>query len=115
MAQQLWVNVYDVVQRYGGPEEGGWYYDTGTPEWSETGLCHCPLDKTLHSHYCPIHHLLIEAREWVAGFKPGYIETFINGDPDEPEHQGEAVHRDRFITVETHRGRAYPEHRPHYE
>lgn len=25
----VWVNVYEVNRRYGGPEEGGWYYDTG--------------------------------------------------------------------------------------
>lgn len=27
----VWVNVYDVAQAYGGPEEGGWWFDTGTP------------------------------------------------------------------------------------
>lgn len=25
------VNVYDADRAYGGPEEGGWYYDTGEP------------------------------------------------------------------------------------
>jgi hypothetical protein len=24
-----WVNVYSVNRLYGGPEEGGWWYDTG--------------------------------------------------------------------------------------
>ena len=27
----LYVNVYHVSQLYGGPEEGGWYYDAGEP------------------------------------------------------------------------------------
>ena len=27
----LYVNVYNVYQAYGGPEEGGWYYDIGEP------------------------------------------------------------------------------------
>lgn len=26
-----YVNIYDVGRAYGGPEEGGWYYDYGTP------------------------------------------------------------------------------------
>jgi hypothetical protein len=124
--KKLWVNVYDVVQRYGGPEEGGWFYNEGIPEWSVTGLCHCPWeigddeyhlheDEIAHSDHCPIHHLIIEAKAWVAGFKPGYLETFINGDPDEPEYRGEAVHRDKSIQIEEQTGRAYPEYRPHYE
>jgi hypothetical protein len=25
------INVYEMEQAYGGPEEGGWYYPTGTP------------------------------------------------------------------------------------
>jgi len=25
--EKLYVNVYHVTRRYGGPEEGGWYYD----------------------------------------------------------------------------------------
>lgn len=25
----LYVNVYEVDRRYGGPEEGGWWYDVG--------------------------------------------------------------------------------------
>jgi hypothetical protein len=27
----LYINVYLVSQLYGGPEEGGWYYDAGEP------------------------------------------------------------------------------------
>jgi hypothetical protein len=25
----VWVNIYEVDRAYGGPEEGGWYFDTG--------------------------------------------------------------------------------------
>lgn len=28
---ELWVNVYAVTRHYGGPEEGGWWYDQQTP------------------------------------------------------------------------------------
>lgn len=27
----LYVNVYEVGRAYGGPEEGGWWFDTGSP------------------------------------------------------------------------------------
>lgn len=29
-----WVTVYEVVQYYGGPEEGGWWYHIDRPEYS---------------------------------------------------------------------------------
>lgn len=28
---RVWVNAYAVSRHYGGPEEGGWYYDAGSP------------------------------------------------------------------------------------
>tara|TARA_R110000765_G_scaffold236838_1_gene339663 strand:+ start:541 stop:1044 length:504 start_codon:yes stop_codon:yes gene_type:complete len=31
-----YVNVYQIQRAYGGPEEGGWWYDEGTPIESET-------------------------------------------------------------------------------
>ena len=27
----MFVNVYEVSREYGGPEEGGWWFDTGQP------------------------------------------------------------------------------------
>jgi hypothetical protein len=27
----IYLNVYDIGRVYGGPEEGGWWYDTGIP------------------------------------------------------------------------------------
>ena len=38
---QLWVNAYEVEQRFGGHEEGGWFFDVGTPIYSQQALCHC--------------------------------------------------------------------------
>ena len=109
-----WVNVYDVVQYYGGAEEGGWYYDVGIPEWSHQGLCSCPPGEA-HRGVCPIFHLLVEAKTWIAGFKPGYLESFTSGDPEEPEHRGEAVHGRKEIKVEEQTGHAYPEEQPIWE
>lgn len=30
LVKETYVNVYEVDMAYGGPEEGGWYFDTGT-------------------------------------------------------------------------------------
>ena len=30
-APDTFVNVYEVTRHYGGPEEGGWWYNRGTP------------------------------------------------------------------------------------
>lgn len=27
----IYVNVYEISRNYGGPEEGGWYFDAGVP------------------------------------------------------------------------------------
>lgn len=26
-SKKVWINVYEITRAYGGPEEGGWYYD----------------------------------------------------------------------------------------
>ena len=119
MPVQLWVNVYDVIQHYGGAEEGGWFYDVGIPEWSAQGLCHCHGgDEDSHNSICPIHHLVNEAKVFIAGFKPGYLQSFIDQgkiDREEPEYRGEAIHGRKEIRVEGQTGHAFPESPPHYE
>lgn len=42
-----YVNVYLVQQAYGGPEEGGWWYDWGQPHVSIPEECPGGLDATL--------------------------------------------------------------------
>ena len=114
MVVQYWVTVYDCVQRFGGSEEGGWYYWTGIPEWSQSGWCHCEDDGE-HASHCPISHFLNEARIWIAGFKPGYLDSFLSGDTEESEYRGEGIYGDKEIRIETHTGHAFPDHPPHYE
>jgi len=33
--KNIYVNVYEITRCYGGPEEGGWWYDTGVTLISE--------------------------------------------------------------------------------
>jgi hypothetical protein len=122
MSKLIWVNVYDVIQHYGGAEEGGWFYDVGVPEWSQQGMCHCEaLDAQAwantgeHFTHCPIHHLWAEAKTWIEGFKPGYLDSFISKDSEELEYRGEAIHGRKEIREENSPAHAYPEHPPHYE
>lgn len=43
MAEGQYINVYFVERVFGGPEEGGWYYETGrlqsTVPFSDAALC----------------------------------------------------------------------------
>lgn len=123
--RQLYVNVYSVGKAYGGPEEGGWYFNTGTPVTS-------------------IKVELTEA-EWEAA--RDLFEFFFGDDPDEWDHDKwseylrmverqraeklreelEAIYPrsgkassvlgglDYDVVFEDHFARAYPESRPYYE
>lgn len=39
MAKVLYANAYHTDRLYGGPEEGGWYYDVGSPVMSLPFIC----------------------------------------------------------------------------
>ena len=41
--RNLWINVYRVERAYGGPEEGGWWYDQKTFRVGEEVQCECDL------------------------------------------------------------------------
>jgi len=44
ISPRRWVSAYEVTRHYGGPEEGGWYYDAGTP------LASIPVDTEGEAH-----------------------------------------------------------------
>lgn len=111
---QLWVNAYEISQRFGGHEEGGWFFDVGTPIWSQQALCFCP-EMYVHANTCPITHLLVEANTFVRKLETGWDRTFISRDPEEPEHRGERVYGKVAVRIETSCAKAYPDVYPHYE
>ena len=112
---QLWVNVYEVSQMFGGPEEGGWFFDVGIPAWSQQALCGCHELAEGHDDTCPIHHLIVEAQKFIQGLEEGWDTQFISRDADEPEHRGERVYGKQELRVEEATGHAYPDVWPHYE
>jgi len=87
----LYVNVYSVSRHYGGPEEGGWWFDAGKvvashPSWS-----------------------LDQARVLQDALRESY-----------PPSQGAGRYsvfggEDIVVTIEDEPARAWPETRPHYE
>jgi len=115
---QLWVNAYEVSQRFGGHEEGGWFFDEGIPIYSQQALCHCEEythTNSGHSVFCPITHLLVDANAFVQRVTTGWDSTFISRDSEEPEHRGERVYGKAEVRIETSCAKAYPEEYPHYE
>lgn len=81
-----YMNFYATDQVYGGPEEGGWYYEAGTPLASIP----VPID-TLQDEIDKSYHILCNNLGYVMG-SPGH--SFV---------------------VEADYGWPYPQERPHYE
>lgn len=86
------VNVYEVDRAYGGPEEGGWYYDTG---------------RLITSRQVPAESAYTTRDELVQkypkgeGRKASWSVLYCGGD--------------YRVYVEDHPGADFPEHTPHYE
>ena len=128
--RQVFVNVYSTESRYGGAEEGGWYYTCGTPVVSKATTCFkCNTcgdvnSKYGHSEFCPAGHwesilsaIYSNKSEYANSYTHdangvNYLDTM-----DVPtEFAGEVVTSGSYeIRVEDHPGEAWPEYRPHYE
>ena len=90
---QLYVNAYGVVLAFGGPEEGGWWYDAGDP------LASVPVANREQA---------IEALRTLHG---KLAEQYA---PDN-RWQSSGSTPDLSLCVEDHFAQPYPAERPHYE
>ena len=125
----LYVNVYDIAQAYGGPEEGGWWFDTGVP------VASIPVELTdeertdLHDDYMKEHghsqawevdpwkykdwmDQALEDKAWA--IRDEWKERY----PFEmSQYTSVLSHRyDNYqVVIEDHFARPYPEERPRYE
>lgn len=83
------VNVYEIDRRCGGPEEGGWWYDTGEP---------------VKSIICTTHEEAEEVREMLRTeyVRSGKRYSVLGGE-------------DYDVFIEPHPAKAWPEGRPRYE
>lgn len=92
MKKKIYVNVYLVNLAYGGPEEGGWYYDEGKP---------------IHSLPAKNIRRALRTKSRLArrfdNLRPLQRRSNVNGGPD------------LEIFLEDHPARYFPERRPRYE
>jgi len=95
-----YVNVYERGQRYGGPEEGGWWYDTGCFVPEKSGLLTDVTEKEAHQ----------AARDLWSDLDEEAIEDNLP-----PVHS--VMYRGGRYTVraEEQPGRDFPAETPHYE
>lgn len=94
--QNFFVNVYKVSREYGGPEEGGWYYDAGTP-----------FNKVGNS-------FTFATKEAAEEFKADLVKQF---EPMQPRRNRNSVigGPDIEVYIEDHKAEAFPAEKPHYE
>ena len=83
------VTVYEYWREYGGPEEGGWWYDVGTPIRS---IC-CLNEDDIEYAFALLRRV----------YPTTGNASNVNG--------GE----DHIHLIDDHPGRPFPEDRPHYE
>ena len=132
----LYVNVYQVERAYGGSEEGGWWYDTGTVLETKERLCACDLpvitwpvsdeygregyraelDTWVSNHdenECEAYDTLNDLLEKYAGRKDEwYLQT--EGDDSEPR-RGESFSSGNIkVCIELDAGVPYPSVMPMY-
>jgi hypothetical protein len=91
--RKMWyVNVYEVDRAYGGPEEGGWYFDTGEP----TGQS----EPYFTEDFAWFRARILDENFYEDRRKVGYVN-----------YRGGAYE----VKVQPHPPKAYPEVTPHYE
>ena len=111
----FYVNVYEIGQAYGGPEEGGWYYDVGTPikclgGYSSRDVAKdkaVRVDRNKFSEGCD---------EYKMGYGP-WDGCDDDGNPDDAylTRGGEWGESEVAVYVEKHPPRIFPQERPYYE
>jgi hypothetical protein len=117
-----YLNVYAVTQNYGGPEEGGWWYESGMPlasvPWvaperlmNDEGFLLC-VDGRL-SFECQEPLILDKYRDEIDRKKVELKETFSH------EKYGDTSSvlggQDVRVVLEHEMAKPFPEERPHYE
>ena len=103
------VAVYDVVQQYGGPEEGGWWYDAGSfvrqvrqfhNEDKAVGYCRRLNDKLRSRVFGPNQG----RREFTSVLSDGELRAYVREFANQREAKAAAIKREGF-----------PDRKPHYE
>ena len=133
MKREVFVNVYALSTHYGGPEEGGWEYQSGSPVLTKASTCICDgleFDSTgelygQHGELCPARHwqkALRSSYSDVEGWADSFTQapdgtSWLDSIDDAPEpFAGETMRNGKHeVRVESHPGEAWPAEQPHYE
>lgn len=101
VSPKVYANIYLWDRAYGGPEEGGWFYDVYSPldgDWMEEP---------------PKHGLFASEAEAVAAVEA--IEGWCSRENSERRHPSSVLSEGHFIVLlEAFPPAFKPEHRPHY-
>lgn len=92
----VFVNIYDVDKAYGGPEEGGWWYEYGVP------VASIPVKRDATKH--EIHQI---ATQWAH-----YCNDNNRG---RPSMSSVASQGEYLIYIENHFAKEWPEQTPRFE
>ena len=98
-AEFSYINVYLVDRAYGGPEEGGWYYDYGNPVESRRVRVDWP--QPIPDEYSHQLEFLKERYDKLNEGRPSIHSVLSEG-------RYKVIEEDRFA-------RSWPEKTPHYE
>ena len=93
-----YVNVYETGRGYGGPEEGGWWFDFGIP-----------TDEIPNSYKC----FSTEMKDLILKEKRDLIYELNKGryPPESTANNSDWL----IVCTETHKAKCYPEYIPRYE
>ena len=104
-----YVNVYLEDRAYGGPEEGGWWYDYRTPATDASGAGVVPPEWFSPA---PVTQRTVNVDRVRAEIQ----ERCYWANSDRRDDISSVTSEGRFIVlVEDHEPREWPETRPHYE
>lgn len=109
-----YLNIYEIGQAYGGPEEGGWWYTVGTPVESKEFL-----NRDLKRMQERQEVLNTRFRKMKGEYSMGYgsldgVDSEGNGDDRFLMKGGVWGRSNLRATIEDHPAEAFPEERPYY-
>lgn len=120
----IYVNIYSVGRSYGGPEEGGWYFDTGSPVGAIPVELTDEERKLTHAKYVAMHgnpdhidpelyaeHFREVLHEKARAIRDEYVELY----PDTGKSSSVLGGDDYRVVIEDHFAKPYPEEYPRYE
>lgn len=90
----VYLNAYSVTRHYGGPEEGGWWYDVGEP------VASVPFEADDDASM---------------EFEKNRLKRILNWPDNGRSRYSVLGGADLVFAVEDHPAQPYPDRKPHYE